>query len=101
MSKRWSLTCAWTFVVYIAILLSSSSANAQTAATGALSGTVTDPQGAAIANATVTITNSDTGQSRTGTTSADGTYKFGLLAPGNYRVQFEASGFRTSAIPSV
>jgi hypothetical protein len=82
------------------LFLSIRGANAQTAATGALSGTVTDPQGAAIANATVTISNLDTGQSRTGATGPDGAYRFGLLPPGNYRLQFEASGFRTATIGS-
>jgi protocatechuate 3,4-dioxygenase beta subunit len=59
---------------------------AQTAATGALAGTVTDQSGSVIPNVTVTASNTDTGQSRTGMTGADGAYRFGLLPPGNYRV---------------
>ncbi len=73
---------------------------AQSASTGALSGTVTDASGAVVPNVTVTATNSDTGQVRTGTTSADGSYKFALLPPGTYRVKFEASGFKASEVPS-
>ena len=57
---------------------------AQTASTGALSGTVTDPSRALIPNVTVTLTSADTGAVRNTTTGADGTYKFGLLQPGNY-----------------
>lgn len=73
---------------------------AQTAATGALTGTVTDATGAVVANVKVTVTSADTGQERTATTAADGTYNVGLLPPGNYRVKFEASGFKTVEIPA-
>ncbi len=72
----------------------------QTSGTGALTGTVTDPSGASVANATVTVTSLATGQARTATTGADGSYKFGLLPPGNYRLRYEASGFKTVEVPS-
>jgi Carboxypeptidase regulatory-like domain len=73
---------------------------AQTAGTGALTGTVTDSSGAVVPNATVTATSVDTGQGRTATTGADGTYKINLLNPGNYRVTFEAAGFKPIEVPS-
>src|SRR5436305_3120456 len=73
---------------------------AQTAGTGALTGTVTDSSGAVVPNATVTATSVDTGQARTATTGADGTYKINLLNPGNYHVKFEASGFKGVEVPS-
>jgi hypothetical protein len=74
---------------------------AQTASTGALAGTLTDPTGAVVPNVTVTVTSIDTGQSRTATTDAAGTYKVGLLPPGDYRVKFEASGFKGVEVPSI
>jgi hypothetical protein len=74
---------------------------AQSAGTSALAGTVTDPSGAAIPNVTVTITNNGTGQSRTATTGPDGSYRFNLLQPGNYRVSFAATGFKTGEVASV
>ncbi len=74
---------------------------AQSAGTSALAGTVTDPSGAAIPNVTVTITSNGTGQSRTATTGPDGNYRFNLLQPGNYRVSFAASGFKTGEVASV
>lgn len=77
-----------------------SSLKAQTAGTGALTGTVTDSSGAVVPNATVTATSVDTGQARTATTGTDGTYKIGLLTPGNYRVTFEAAGFKPVEVPS-
>jgi hypothetical protein len=74
---------------------------AQTAATGALTGTLKDASGAVVPNATVTATNIGTSQSRTTTTDADGTYKFGLMPPGNYSVKFAAAGFNTEEAASV
>jgi hypothetical protein len=73
---------------------------AQTAGTGALTGTVTDSTGAVVPNATVTLTSADTGQVRTSTTGPDGVYKFSLLPPGTYRAKFEASGFNGVEVPS-
>jgi Carboxypeptidase regulatory-like domain len=73
---------------------------AQTAGTGGLTGTVTDSSGAVVPNATVTATSLDTGQARMATTGADGTYSIGLLQPGNYRVKFEAAGFKAVEIAS-
>ena len=73
---------------------------AQTAGTGALAGTVLDSSGAAMRDVKVTATSNDTGQSRTATTTADGSYTIGLLPPGNYKVKFEAAGFKAIEIPS-
>lgn len=74
---------------------------AQTSSTGALGGRITDPSGAVVAGATVTLTSVGTGQTRTTTTAGDGTYNFGLLPPGNYSLRIEAAGFKAVNIPSV
>ncbi len=74
---------------------------AQTASTGALEGTVSDASGAVIPNASVTLTSADTGQVRTGTTGADGVYRFSLLTPGTYNLKFAASGFKNSEAKDV
>ena len=74
---------------------------AQSAGTSGLTGTITDPSGAAIPNVTVTLTSNDTNQARTATTGADGQYKFTLLPPGSYKVRFSAMGFKTSEVGSV
>src|ERR1700736_979096 len=58
--------------------------------TGSLSGTVTDPQGAAVPNAKVTISNKDTGTSQSLTTNDSGTFSSGGLAPATYLVRVEA-----------
>ena len=61
---------------------------------GQFSGTVTDPTGAAIANAKVTATNSATGISQTTTSNASGFFSIKELLPGNYDLSVQASGFR-------
>jgi len=62
---------------------------------GQLSGTVTDPSGAAVANAKVTITNQATNLSVTVMTSASGTYTANSLPIGAYNISVEAAGFKT------
>ena len=74
---------------------------AQTANTGALTGTVTDPAGAVVPKATVTLTNTSTNQTRTMSTGTDGSYRFGFLEPGTYRVRFGAPGFKTAEVTSI
>jgi hypothetical protein len=71
---------------------------AQMAGMGTLTGRVIDSSGGVVANATITATNLDTGQSRSATAGTDGSYKFDQLPAGNYRVKFEAAGFRTAEI---
>ena len=83
------------FVVFAALLA------AQSAGTGALTGTVVDPTGAVAPGVTVVLVSLETNQTRTATTGADGVYKFSLLPPGNYSVRFSASGFKTSEVSSV
>src|ERR1017187_9224537 len=89
------------FVCFAVILLGTSMAQAQSAGTGALTGTVTNPQGRAVPNATVTVTNVGTNQERTSTTGSDGVYKFPLLNPGTYRLRIGAAGFKTSEVSGV
>src|SRR5580704_17503648 len=67
---------------------------AQTSAS--ISGTVTDPSGAAVADADVTATNLGTGALRSGTSSATGFYTIPSLAPGDYLVNVKKEGFRTT-----
>jgi hypothetical protein len=64
-------------------------------ATGSISGTVTDPSNAVIANATLTATNSDTGNTRTVTTGNQRAFRLDNLQPGEYQVKVEAGGFAT------
>jgi hypothetical protein len=74
---------------------------AQTAGTGALTASVTDPSGAMIAGANVTVSRADTGLTRTQTTDATGTITFTLLPPGDYDVNFAATGFNNGHLGPV
>jgi len=71
------------------------------ASTGQIAGIVTDSQGAAIAKATVTASNKQSGLSRSSTSNDDGLYAILLLPPGVYNVSAEASGFASSNIKDV
>jgi hypothetical protein len=68
------------------------------AVTGTILGTVTDGTGAAIPGATVTLTNSGTGLTRTVVSSASGEYSAPQLPTGNYTVTAELSGFKKGAV---
>jgi hypothetical protein len=59
-------------------------------------GTVTDPSGSAVANATITLTRTETGQSYHFTTSSDGQYAAPDLPIGHYNVKVEAAGFKAA-----
>ncbi len=63
---------------------------------GTIRGTVTDPNGAALPNATVQVTDLETGIQRDLTTNSEGNYEAANLKPGNYKVTITASGFKTS-----
>lgn len=62
-----------------------------------LTGMVKDPSGAPVAGAKVTVTNQDTGVTRTMNTDADGRYRFSVL-PGRYSLAAEATGFKKETL---
>src|ERR1700761_744299 len=83
------------FAVFLTLfLVCSLPSSSQTLDTGIL-GTVSDPQGASIAGAEVTISNPATGVSRSVKTGPDGKYEVRYLVPGDYTVAAQAAGFRT------
>src|SRR5437762_6376780 len=61
---------------------------------GSIFGTVTDPSGAAVPNAKVTVTSATKATSYTATTNADGNYSVTHLIPDTYNVRAEAAGFK-------
>lgn len=68
---------------------------------GTILGTVTDPSGAVVGGATVKVRNVGTGQERSTTTSADGSYSVPELPIGTYTVTVTQAGFKTFAATSV
>src|SRR5580704_17506909 len=68
---------------------------AQSLTTGDINGTVTDPTGAAVPNASVTLNNPATNIAEETTTNAEGNYRFAFLASGTYKLTVSATGFQT------
>jgi outer membrane receptor protein involved in Fe transport len=68
---------------------------------GSIYGTVTDPSGAAVPNATVTITNIGTNVSVTTKTNESGNFNQTRLIPGTYRIKVETSGFKVAIIDEI
>ncbi len=91
---------ALAFLVLALLLFPCANANAQTFR-GTILGTVTDSSGAAVAGATVTIKNVDTGLTRTVTTSDDGSYSAPELPIGNYSVNVSKEGFKEGVIAGI
>ena len=68
-------------------------APAQTAGSGAITGTITDPAGAVVPGATVVVHNDDTGVDRSLDTNGAGVYSAAFLQPGNYEITASKTGF--------
>jgi hypothetical protein len=81
-------------IILLFVLLAAVSLSAQTFR-GTILGTVTDPSGAVVAGAKVTVKNVGTGLERTTETSADGSYALPELPIGTYTVTVVLTGFQT------
>lgn len=68
---------------------------------GTITGTVTDPNGAAVAGAKVTATDLNTNETREATTSGEGTYTLPELKANPYKVSVEAQGFKTANLENI
>jgi outer membrane receptor protein involved in Fe transport len=79
-------------ILLVALFSFSLTATAQTSR-GTVSGTVTDPAGAVVSGANITLTNTATGLSRTTNTNEEGLYRFEAVDLGTYSVNIEATGF--------
>lgn len=67
---------------------------AQSSTSGDISGQVTDPAGAIVARAKLTVVNTQTGLTATATTNGKGFYRFALLPPGEYTITVKAATFQ-------
>ena len=84
-----------TLFLFIWALVISPRGYAQTP-TGTIEGNVTDPSGAVVSGATITLTNVDTNSSKMVKTDSGGRYEIPLVQPGTYSVAVNASGFRSA-----
>jgi hypothetical protein len=74
---------------------------AQTSTLGIINGNVTDPSNAVVPDASVTIKDTATGDTRTGSTNAAGRYVFVSVNPGKYDITISKQGFAKTTIPGV
>src|SRR6266849_1380915 len=77
------------------------SAAAQTANTGVVLGTVIDPGGAVVPDATVDLTNAATNDTKTATTNSSGLYVIPNVAPGTYTLKFTKPGFAITTMGNI
>lgn len=68
---------------------------------GSISGSIADPQGSAVPDATVTATNKDTNRSLTTTSDNAGLFHLSAVPPGSYRIEIAKQGFRKVAFDNV
>ena len=87
--------------VLLAVFLWAAPAGAQTASTAIVLGTVTDPGGAVVPDATVALTNPATNESKTVTTNSVGQYVFPNVAPGTYTLKISKAGFATTTFSNI
>jgi hypothetical protein len=83
------------------LLLASCAAALAQSGTSSVRGTVTDPQGNAVAGAAVTLVSAGTGVSRAATTGEAGAYVFDFVQPGDYNLTVEATGFKKANVSAV
>ena len=94
MSRRFNrLSFSWLWVLFIVFIFPTTSAFGQNSVNSTRSGEVTDPSGAAVANAQVTFTNNRTQATRHTSTDTTGQYRLQALSPGDYTLTIEAPGF--------
>jgi Carboxypeptidase regulatory-like domain len=89
----------FTVVMSLCILLVGAAFAQSTISTGSIQGTVTDPSGAVVSGARVSIRNKGTDKTAVTASNSSGTYSSGALTPGDYVVRVEYSGFKTIEIP--
>jgi hypothetical protein len=95
MIKKVTCTAFVLLLVLLFVVSSATPARAQ-AVYGSIIGTITDPQGAAVPNAKVTVTSVRKGTSDTATTNESGNYSVTHLIPDIYDIKIEAQGFKSA-----
>lgn len=93
LAKRFSVRLLAGIVVALSTVMSYTIINAQNAATSAIEGIVTDPNGALVQGAKVMVRNTDNGLTRETITDTGGIYRLTALPPGTYQLTAKAQGF--------
>jgi Carboxypeptidase regulatory-like domain len=86
-------------ICLFSLLFCASALRAQTTvSTGSIQGLISDPSGAVVSGAKISISNKATGRVVTAKSTSAGAYASGALTPGNYVLRVEAPGFKTSEV---
>ncbi|MGH9781013.1 MAG: carboxypeptidase regulatory-like domain-containing protein, partial [Candidatus Acidiferrales bacterium] len=88
-------------VIALMLFLGAKTTLAQTASTGALTGTVSDPSGGVVPEAAVHVINVATGDRHDFASQPSGSYLAPLLLPGTYRIEVSKSGFKTAVLEGI
>ncbi len=86
------------YPILVSLMLAAFTSIALAQSTATLQGTVTDPSGAVVSGAKVTVRNQATGSERIIQTDSDGNYQAAALPPGVYRVEAQAQGFSSQTV---
>src|SRR5215471_16068301 len=84
------------YLAFALFLLLAGATSARAQVTARIKGTITDPSAAAVASASITLRNTETGATRTVSSESDGTYLFLALPVGTYEIAASKSGFQDS-----
>jgi hypothetical protein len=90
-----SLAAIAALLVAVFLMFAAPQASLGQGITASITGTVTDPSGAVVSGATVSVRNVDTNAIRTENTSDAGTYTVTQLPPGHYAIKVDKAGFKT------
>jgi hypothetical protein len=97
-NKRLTLAVFFVLVAFAFLAINPDNLFAQTGGTGIVVGIVTDPSGAPVPDATVTLTDAATNSARTTTTNDSGRFTLSNVQPGNYDLTISKPGFRLAKI---
>ena len=92
------LRCRWSYLCLVVLL---GTLHLRADVTGSILGYVRDASGAALPNATLTITQASTGYTRTATTDSSGAYSILALPPGNYSLTASMAGFEHGVVDNI
>jgi len=104
--RRPAFASPWLRISVVMLILTvlvgtSAHLGAQSVTSGDIVGLVTDPSGAVLSNASVTLKSQENGSTQTQSTNARGVYRFSLLPPGRYTVSVAVTGFQEANATTV
>jgi hypothetical protein len=91
---NWKRFMAAVFALLVVLSFGSTRVTAQNSTSGDIAGVVTDPSGATVPGAKLTLKDETKGNTQESTTNKDGVYHFYLLSPGPYTLTVTATGFQ-------